>query len=919
MSSSESHISIFTTDKNLIVRSWDDWLSNATSMPSEQTCGQGLADIVPDLETRGFKKRFERVISEGVVETLAPAFHHYLIPCAPITPSKHFDKMQQRVTISPWRESDRIVGTIVSIEDVTARLDKERDIASQLASGDENTRVLAALALAEDEIELEEPLLAAMGDQNWRVRAAIVDGLAVRTTEKTTGTLVKAMREHHQDLGILNSVLQVMALSNTDTIPAVIECLNDPDEDLRIYAALTLGEQQDRRAIGALILALEDTNVNVRYHAIDALSHLRAEEAAEPLINLAESGDFFVAFPAIEALRRIGISSIAPRLVSLLKNEMLCDPAATALGELGDEEVIVPLVELLNAGEVSVRVIAVAIANVYNRYEKSYHEGTHTAELFRRTITPSGVQNLFNALPSASANELPSMVLLLSWLEGEAVEQALVRLLNHPSARQLASVTLVRYGTRVTELLISQLESDDLETSIAAIIALGRIGDARSVPALIKCLTKAPELVISSASALAQIGDREALESLLTLIGDPDPAVRQAVISALDSIGHPDMPVRLLTLLRDRDPLVRESAVKIAGYFAFPECMDLLLAACGEPAENVRRAAIEHIAYVDNEQVLPILTTALQADTAKVRAAAAKSLEYIDRTEVIPLLLNALKDTDVWVRYNASRSLGRLSHQEGKGQGEGEGKNKVLDAMAKLAQTDPANQVRTAAIEALGQIGGERAVTKLIALQTESNVDLARAVIAALGEIKHPSALPTLIAALRSSDALVRVTAVRALGECGGVGVAETLQWVAAADTDAGLVQAAIDALTRLATPESGAVLIELTVEQTKRSACIAALVKLGSRHMDNLARGLTHPHPGVRGAVVEALTRLKHPRASELLSAALEDSEKSVRLAAVTALGYLGNPMARPKLAILARTDPDTAVRRAAQQMLLA
>ena len=54
---------------------------------------------------------------------LAPAFHHYLIPCAPASPSPHFDRMQQRVTLGALREESAIVGVMVTVEDVTARLD----------------------------------------------------------------------------------------------------------------------------------------------------------------------------------------------------------------------------------------------------------------------------------------------------------------------------------------------------------------------------------------------------------------------------------------------------------------------------------------------------------------------------------------------------------------------------------------------------------------------------------------------------------------------------------------------------------------------------------------------------------------------------------------------------------------------------
>ncbi len=94
---------------------------------------------MPDLERRGLHQRFQRVLSEGVVEVLAPAFHHHLIPCAPRIASRHFTTMQQWVTIAPLREDERIVGTIVTIEDVTARLERERDLAEQLASPDEAT------------------------------------------------------------------------------------------------------------------------------------------------------------------------------------------------------------------------------------------------------------------------------------------------------------------------------------------------------------------------------------------------------------------------------------------------------------------------------------------------------------------------------------------------------------------------------------------------------------------------------------------------------------------------------------------------------------------------------------------------------------------------------------------------------------
>ena len=139
----------------------------------------------------------------------------------------------------------------------------------------------------------------------------------------------------------------------------------------------------------------------------------------------------------------------------------------------------------------------------------------------------------------------------------------------------------------------------------------------------------------------------------------------------------------------------------------------------------------------------------------------------------------------------------------------------------------------------------------------------------------------------------------------------------AAADADAGVAQAAIDVLGRSTAPEAVDALIALTALPARRDACVAALAGLEKGHADWLARGLEHEHLDVRRAVVEALARMKDPRAQEVLRKGLEDAEASVRLAAITALAHSGAPQGEQKLADLAGTDPDLAVRRAAQARL--
>src|ERR1044072_7097394 len=101
MNADKQIVGIFTTDANLIIRSWDNWLAQVVGIAAERARGESLLTLFPELEARHMLGRFERVLTEGIVEVLSPTFHHFLIPCPPSTPSKHFDRMQQHVTIAP--------------------------------------------------------------------------------------------------------------------------------------------------------------------------------------------------------------------------------------------------------------------------------------------------------------------------------------------------------------------------------------------------------------------------------------------------------------------------------------------------------------------------------------------------------------------------------------------------------------------------------------------------------------------------------------------------------------------------------------------------------------------------------------------------------------------------------------------------
>ena len=179
-SSIETTFGVFTTDKDLRVKVWDNVLVEFTGVSAEIARGKRIQELFPEIESRGLLRYLESVLANGAIEILAPTFHRYFIAVPPRNPSRRFDKMRQRTTIAPVQEGTEIIGVIVTIEDVTERIDRERDLGEQLSGLDDGERLLF-LEEANDSDSVDPRIyFEVIGDSNWRVRKTAVEGLARR-------------------------------------------------------------------------------------------------------------------------------------------------------------------------------------------------------------------------------------------------------------------------------------------------------------------------------------------------------------------------------------------------------------------------------------------------------------------------------------------------------------------------------------------------------------------------------------------------------------------------------------------------------------------------------------------------------------------------------------------------------------------
>lgn len=661
----DNSIGIFTTDADLIIRVWDAGLERMTGIRAESVVGKPLIEIIPDLNERSLLPRFERALSQGTVEVLAPAFHRYLIRCSPQLVSSRFTEMRQQVKIAPLKEGDQIRGLIVAIEDVTPRMDSELELAEKLKSPDEAVRLEAAKAVSAGEgplsAENSEQVIAGLEDSNWRVRRNLVDGMARRAAPDAIEALLRALREKHLDFGTVNGALQILRANAVDTIGPLIEFLRAEETDLRMHAALALGEHSELSAADALISALEDPDVNVRYHAIEALGKLKAKEAIEPLLAIAETRDFFLSFAALDALAEIGDESISDRIVPLLDDDLVREAALRTLGRVGGPLDASRILELLNEDRRLAPAVSAAVIQIFSRCRGD--EAGTMLDRARTTINDAGLLYLNEALDSVNKDDLPMLIELAGWFDDRNLRSKLVDLLQDSETRESAASALAMQGAGSVEALIGELESDDPDVRDVVAEALGKIGNPRAVEPL---------------GELLEIGT---------------PLNRRAAIDALVAIGGPEVAELLENFLTSDEPQIRELALRGLGRLAGREHTDAIVACCGDPDERVRQAALELLPNLAGNAALPRLADALKNDTPRVRAKAAQSLARVPGSGSVAALREALGDADAWTRYFAVRGIGALRDVS------------AAEKLRGMAEADPAEQVRVAAKETLIELG----------------------------------------------------------------------------------------------------------------------------------------------------------------------------------------------------------------------
>jgi HEAT repeat protein len=465
--------------------------------------------------------------------------------------------------------------------------------------------------------------------------------------------------------------------------------------------------------------------------------------------------------------------------------------------------------------------------------------------------------------------------------------------------REAAEGLLTRQYAQATEALsrfLGEKGNQAAQVAIAEAIARHNAGKADFVEPLMDMLTgQVASVRVPAARALATYKDNGIPDRLVEVALDVqrERDVRLAALIALQRMLDKRAVDALVQLLDDRDPAVAKAAEDALASLTNVRGMDRLeWKRWWRKNKNKNRE--EWLA--DLTESLAQAKVDLENENQMLRQKLVDSIRkhyaVVAPAQQDALLLSILRDPVSDVRLVGIDLVDRRVSENSNVSEELRGEIRAL-------LTDPQTRVRQAAATAVAHLGDPNALEGVLArLKVEESSSVVQALLRAVGQLRSPQALPAVLNRIDSADEAISSAAASALSRMAS---AQPLP----GDQRDQAVAALLSAYRKHADSHNSV---------ATREGILTAMGALSdNRFIPIMTDALKDPLARVRRAAVMGLNNFQKPELAEKLQPHLSDEDHGVRQAAIVAVGRLGQ--ARYVQAILRRTDPEVEPQAAVRQ----
>jgi HEAT repeat protein len=583
-----------------------------------------------------------------------------------------------------------------------------------------------------------------------------------------------------------NAALEALTKAGQRSVPALVQALSDPDPEVVMFAASTLGKTLDPSAIPHLARILSHPDVNVCQAAIESLGALRAASTLGALGGLL-GRDAWLRFSVVHTLGQIGDPSSAQTLIGLLDDEEVREAVVDALGKVGGIEVIEELVRRLEATaphrEFSLYAGALGNALVRLPDPSVLDELPFWVAFAKRadtTIAPRLIEVLRS--PSAQSDETDGLT---------AVEAAIeiVRCLRLRSC--FASLIGAATDERLTEHLL--FAAADLGAPLVRHLAAA-LSHGDSQVRRYACL------------AIAAAGFEQRADALTSLLGDPHESIRVVVIRLLARLHYTDGIPQIVERLDDESAVVKAAAMEA---LCRMDAHFVSTALLGNPERLTQKHELVLAIMRANPHPLQrsFLESSLRDPRPEIREAAVAAVAAQRGADLFAALEPLLADASVGVRRAALEALA------------GNASERIRQLLLGLLESDP--DMRRDAIRALGRVGDDRMIPKVIQIFRSCDPEQKAFAVQALSAIGSPSVEPFIAQQLGHRDPRVRRHSVTALVRLGTSSALRRVR-VALEDEDERVRLAVVKALASCPHPIARSALERLCLDPVESVAASA-------------------------------------------------------------------------------------------------
>jgi len=543
--------------------------------------------------------------------------------------------------------------------------------------------------------------------------------------------------------------------------------LAEKDDRLRGHYRVALSKTSRKAGVvtESLLTALPTTNSAVRLDSLLALADTGDPRAFEPIAKVAQQDDppisMLIALGKLNDPRGIAILHEAlrvPRLhyqaayaLSLMRTPavideliaLLDDPqagtAARALGEIGDQRAVTPLIEhFLTVDNAARRDVAVALG---------------------RLRAPKAIPLLIGLLGDPKLGdpdeECSKTLATFGAAAAEPLVAAIFRAGDNPVNYYIN--VLSRIGTPAQPAVLAAMQkTTDTKIRKSLFSALECTGDTdAAIPYLRRLLAANTDTGLCRDCMLTIF---ERTETLPEALREEDETVRCLAAAKL----APGQDVLAFTILIDTlqsdDLALKRNAVEALRFYHDERTVKALEPLLAE--ERLRQLVIETLGYCGAPAV-PVLTLLLQHQNQEVCSAAIRALGACG-APAVPVLIPLLQHPDHMARVAAISALGQT------------GQPQAVDALALLLAAEDEETYR-GVVFALANLEDERAVMPLVGYLRAGDSELQRSAIGDLGRLKDPRAVEPLITCLNNHNTSIVIDAIAALGQLDDLRAVESL------------------------------------------------------------------------------------------------------------------------------------------------